>query len=459
MGKDRTITIVGAGPVGSLMAIFLARRGLKVVVYERRPDMRREEIPAGRSINLALANRGIDALSRVDLMDQVEKHLIPMRGRMIHGPDGALQLQPYGSKPHEVIYSVSRGELNKTLMTAAEASGVEIRFNQRCDAVDLTGNTLSVTDETSGRQETVAFDVVIGADGGGSAVRKAITNVTHGTVDDQPLDHSYKELTISPKADGTHRLDPNALHIWPRGGYMLIALPNTDGSFTATLFLPNSGVLGFDGLTSGEDVQSFFADQFSDAVPLIAGLADSFFANPIGRLGTIRCDRWSYLGKGLLMGDAAHAIVPFHGQGMNAGFEDCVALDRCLEQCGDDWERVFPDFQIARKTSADAIADMALENYVEMRDSVRDPKFQLRKELAWKLEALYPDRFIPRYSMVMFHLLPYADAYTRGRVQEKILVELTVNAETIDDVDFDRAQALVESNAQLLPALHSEETP
>lgn len=459
MSSERHVVVVGAGPVGSLMAIMLARRGMSVTVYERRPDMRRVDISAGRSINLALANRGIDALSHVGLMNHVEKHLIPMQGRMIHDRDGSLQLQPYGNKPHEVIYSVSRGELNKTLMTAAEDAGVHLEFNQRCDAVDLGGKVLAITDESSGQSRKSPYDVVIGADGGGSVVRAAITRINQSPIEEQPLDHSYKELTIPAGPDGKHLMDPNALHIWPRGGHMLIALPNTDGSFTATLFLPNGGDNGFDSLNERSDVRTFFSEQFPDAIPLIQNLEDSFFENPTGRLGTIRCDAWYHAGSGLLMGDAAHAIVPFHGQGMNAGFEDCVALDGCIERHRGDWEAAFESFQTVRKPNADAIADMALENYVEMRDSVRDPKFQLRKEVGWKLEELYPDHFIPRYSMVMFHLLPYADAFAKGLVQAAILEELTSTANSIGEVDFDHAKTLVEDRILSIPALDHEEIP
>ncbi len=458
MNDTHRIAIVGAGLVGTLTAVFLARRGLDVTLYERRPDMRRVEIPAGRSINLALANRGMDALSRVGLMDTVEPHLIPMRGRMIHDPDGSLQLQPYGNKPGEVIYSVSRAALNMVLMDAAEAAGVSIRFSQRCDHVDFSGNNITLCDEDSGGRQKVGRDVVIGADGGGSVVRSAISEATGGAVSDEPLDHSYKELTIKPGPDGRHRMESNALHIWPRGGFMLIALPNTDGSFTATLFLPNEGDNSFQTLDTRDAVESFFHGNFPDAVPLIHGLADSFFANPTGRLGTIRCHKWHKDGSGLIIGDAAHAIVPFHGQGMNAGFEDCVVLDRHLENHGSDWASVFAALETERKPSADAIADMALENYIEMRDSVRDPKFQLRKELAWKLEALFPENFIPRYSMVMFHLLPYAEAYARGQVQAKILEELTAHADSLDGIDLVNAKQLVEARMHSLPALHSEET-
>jgi kynurenine 3-monooxygenase len=453
------IAIVGAGPVGSLAGIFLARRGFAVQIYESRPDMRRVDISAGRSINLALANRGIDALKRVGLMEEVGQHLITMRGRMIHGRDGELQLQPYGNKPGEVIYSVSRGALNRTLMDAAEASGVTIVFNRRCEAVDLSAKILSVSDDASGQCTDMSYDILIGADGGGSVVRTAIAGREGDGVDEQPLDHSYKELTIRPDKAGNHRMDPNALHIWPRGGYMLIALPNTDGSFTATLFLPNEGENSFGSLTDRDSVERLFAEQFADAVPLIDRLADSFFDNPTGRLGTIRCRDWYHGNSALLMGDAAHAVVPFHGQGMNAGFEDCVALDRCIDRHGDDWRNVFASFAVERKPNADAIADMALENYVEMRDSVRDPGFQLKKEIAWKLEAMYPGRFVPRYSMVMFHLLPYAEAYARGRIQEDILEELAESAGSVDRIDFDRAKELVEEKILCLPAIDRVEDP
>lgn len=441
------------------MSLFLARRGFSVALYETRPDMRRVDISAGRSINLALANRGIDALSRVGVMRDIESHLIPMRGRMIHDHDGGLQLQPYGNKPGEVIYSVSRGALNKALMDAAEAAGVAIRFNQRCDHVDLAGKKLTFSREDSGEQQVISYHKVIGADGGGSVVRGAIAAASGGAVSDEPLDHGYKELTVPAGPGGDHRMETNALHIWPRGGYMLIALPNTDGSFTATLFLPHEGGNSFESLRTPDAVEAFFDRQFPDAVPLIDNLAHSFFANPTGRLGTVRCQGWHDGGNGLLIGDAAHAVVPFHGQGMNAGFEDCVALDRQLETHGDNWAAAFSAFEAERKPSADAIADMALENYIEMRDSVRDPKFQLRKELAWKLETLYPDQFIPRYSMVMFHLLPYADAYARGRIQAAILEDLTKTADTLDQVDLDHARKLVEDRILTLPIPGREEAP
>ena len=438
MADNRTaITIIGAGPVGALMSIFLARRGFGVTIFERRPDMRRVAIPAGRSINLALANRGIDALERVGLIDEVRPHLIPMRGRMIHHEDGGTELQPYGNKPEEVIHSVSRGTLNRILMDGAEAAGVEIHFRCRCERLEFDRRVVVLADGER------PFEVLIGADGGGSVVRGAIAASAGGQVDEVTLGHGYKELAIAPRPGGGFAMEENALHIWPRGGFMLIALPNTDASFTATLFLPNEGEDSFAALQTADRVAAFFEARFADAVPLLADLRQSFFANPTGTLGTIRCLPWRRGGEAVVIGDAAHAIVPFHGQGLNAGFEDCVALDRCIERHGGDWDRAFAAFEDDRKPNADAIADMALENYVEMRDSVRDAKFMLRKQLAWKLEALYPDAFIPRYSMVMFHLLPYAEARRRGRLQAGILDALTASATTLDEVDFDRAARLM----------------
>ena len=449
MSANRSIAIIGAGPVGALMGIFLARRGFDVTIFERRPDMRRVDLPAGRSINLALANRGINALDRLGLMTDVNDLLIPMRGRMIHGLDGAQQLQPYGNKPQEVIYSVSRAALNMILLKAAEAEGVIINFNQRCDHIDFENKKLAVFDAGGQQEQSIGIERVIGADGGGSIVRTAIAAQRKGAVDEQRLGHGYMELTMPPGPEGAFKLEKNALHIWPRGGFMLIALPNIDGSFTATLFLPHEGPQSFAALRTEAQVAAFFDTHFADAVPLIENLTGGFFDNPIGTLGTIRCDCWHHGGDALIMGDAAHAIVPFHGQGMNAGFEDCVALDQCLDELGDAWHGVFAAFEKVQKPNANAIADMALENYVEMRDSVLDARFRLKREIAWKLEALYPDHFIPRYSMVMFHLLPYSEAYARGKIQAQILDELARTAQTADDIDMDLAKQLIEK--RILP--------
>jgi kynurenine 3-monooxygenase len=431
------------------MSLFLSRRGFDVTIFEHRADMRTVDLPAGRSINLALANRGINALDQLGLMGQVNDLLIPMRGRMIHGLDGSTQLQPYGNKPKEVIYSVSRAALNMILLNAAEENGITIKFNQRCEGIDFEYKSLSYDDMLAQREHTIAFDHIIGADGGGSVVRAAIAAAQDGAVDEQLLGHGYKELTIPPGPGGEPLLEKNALHIWPRGGFMLIALPNIDSSFTATLFLPNDGPQSFASLRTDSQVTEFFETNFPDAVPLIKNLTGGFFDNPTGQLGTIRSERWCHGGDALIMGDAAHAIVPFHGQGMNAGFEDCVALDRCLGEHADDWHEAFAAFEQCQKPNADAIADMALENYVEMRDSVLDSKYQLKKEIAWKLEELYPEHFIPRYSMVMFHLLPYAQVYARGKIQAGILDELAQTAGSADEIDLSLAKQLIEK--RILP--------
>ncbi|HEY7114610.1 MAG TPA: NAD(P)/FAD-dependent oxidoreductase [Thermoanaerobaculia bacterium] len=430
------ITLVGAGLAGSLLSIFLARRGYRVTILERRLDPRKAAASAGRSINLALANRGIAALEEVGVMASVRSALIPMAGRMLHDEQGRLKLVPYGNKPNEVISSVSRAGLNTLLVDAAEATGrVSIRFEETVSGVDFANRRV--------RPQAAPYEVLIGTDGSASAVRAAILERTAGRLDEEPLGHGYKELTIPAGAGGAFRMEKNALHIWPRGEYMLIALPNTDGSFTATLFLPNRGEESFEVLTTPAAVHALFERRFADAIPLMPGLLEDFFGNPTGHLETIRCAPWSFEDQALVLGDAAHAIVPFHGQGMNAAFEDCGAFNRCLEDADRPWSEVFAEFERLRRPNTDAIADMALENYVEMRSTVREPNFQLKKDLSFRLEERHPGRFIPRYSMVMFHTIPYAEARRRGAIQEKILDELTSRAASADDVDFSRADRLI----------------
>ncbi len=369
-------------------------------------------------------------------MERVRAELIPMAGRMLHDEEGRLRLVPYGNKPHEVIYSVSRAGLNALLLDAAEATGrVSIRFGETVEGVDFARRRVL--------PRAIPYDVLIGTDGSASAVRAAILERTAGTLDEAPLGHGYKELSIPPADGGGFRMDRNALHIWPRGEYMLIALPNTDGSFTVTLFLPNHGAESFDALTTPAAVLALFERRFADAIPQMPRLTGDFFENPTGHLETIRCAPWSFEDHALVLGDAAHAIVPFHGQGMNAAFEDCGAFDRCLENPDRPWSEVFADFERRRRPNTDAIADMALENYVEMRSTVREPKFQLKKDLAFRLEERHPDRFIPRYSMVMFHTIPYAEAKRRGAIQEEILDELTSRVASVDQVDFLRADGLI----------------
>ena len=444
------VTILGAGLSGALMSIFLARNARKVVLYERRPDLRKVDMDAGRSINLALAARGIEALKEAGVFEEVEPLLIPMRGRILHALDGQQSFVPYGQRPHEVIFSVSRPGLNGVLLDHAQrVYGISAKFLHAARAIDFDRDELTMLNEVTGDPQRLRMAPLIAADGAGSIVRRAMTGQLGVRVTEDMLEHGYKELTLPASTTGTHQVEKHALHIWPRGGFMLIALPNLDGSFTVTLFLPLRGSDSFATLDGRDAVDDFFRRHFPDVVPLMPSVAREFLENPIGRMGTVYCDHWAARDKAVLLGDAAHAMVPFHGQGMNCCFEDCAELHRMLEATGD-WSRAFRAFEHERKPNTDAIAAMALENYVEMRDTVRDPKFLLRKELSFELERRYPDRFIPRYSMVMFHHeIPYSVAYDRGRIQAGILERLTGRIATLTEVDMQRAD--VEVRAELPP--------
>jgi len=421
------LSVIGAGPAGSLLAIYLARQGHEVVVYEGRPDLRRVDIDAGRSINLALATRGIVPLIDVGVIDQVDAITIPMRGRMVHAADEPLpELQPYGSQPHEVIHSVSRTDLNAILLDAAEATGrVRFEFETRLHSVELEDSLLVFED---GRRE--AFDVVFGADGAGSKVRAALEASGRGVFDVEPLDHSYKELTLPPAVDGGFLIDPNALHIWPRGQFMLIALANPEGDFTVTLFAPTTT---FEALRDPAAVDAFFAEHFSSFATMVPDLADQFFTNPTGALATLRGTGWSHEGRAVVVGDAAHAIVPFHGQGMNAAMESVRALDRHLRASPDDLAAAFAAYEVERKPDADAIAAMALDNYVEMRAGVVDPDYLAQRTLALELEQRHPTRLSPRYNMVMFSTMPYAEAQARAQRQAELIK--TALADETTDID------------------------
>jgi len=448
---ERSVTICGAGLAGSLLAILLAQRGFKVRLYERLGDLRREVIPAGRSINLALAARGIRALELAGVMNDVQPLMIEMPGRMLHDLAGERTFLPYGKDASEVIYSVSRPGLNRVLLEAAERAGVELFFHHPVVSADLDRRELTIRDEIGAQQLKLPLQHVIAADGAGSVLRHAL--VAHQSVrhTEDLLEHGYKELTLPAGTDGKHQIETHALHIWPRGGFMLIALPNTDGSFTATLFLPHAGPESFESLEDATSVRAFFAKHFADAAALMPNIADEFAMRPTGIMGTVRCERWSFEDALLLIGDAAHAITPFHGQGMNCALEDCAQLAALLATNAD-LARAFEQFAELRRPNTNAIADMAVENYLEMRDTVRDPKFQLQKMLSLELERRFPNRFIPRYSMVMFHArIPYAVAYARGRIQSQILAELTATAASMDDIDWSRAATLV--NDRLEPIL------
>ena len=438
------IVVVGAGPAGALMAIYLARQGCDVTVYEARPDLRRVEIPAGRSINLALATRGIVPLVEVGVIEQVDEITIAMRGRMIHAEDSTEPvLQPYGTRSHEVIHSVSRRDLNAILLDAAEATGrVNIEFENSIRSIDLDAGTLAVdTPDNSGC--AVPFGTVFAADGAGSNLRRAVVAANQGTAGVNWLDHGYKELQIPPADGGGFRLDPHALHIWPRGEFMLIALANPEGDFTATLFAPNEGDGSFDSLSDPEAVSLFFKQEFPDLVPMVPDLVEQFFENSAGRLATMRCSGWSVNDEAVLVGDAAHAIVPFHGQGMNLAMESARALDRHLREQPNDVAAAFAAYESERKPNADAIADMALDNYVEMRSGVVDSGYLIRRELALELQRRHPDRLSPRYNMVMFSTMPYAEAAARAARQAAILDELTAGRASLTDVDMHTAAELV----------------
>ena len=438
--------ILGGGPAGLLMAILLAQRDQRLRVYERRSDPREVAAEAGRSINLALASRGLRPLEQAGLMPRLGPLLVPMRGRMLHDTRGGTQFVAYGQDPRESIFSISRAELTRCLVeAAAELPGITLQFNQRCIGLDAAGEPV-LRDEISGREYAPAAARWIGADGAGSALRHGLRDAGQLEFREEALGHDYKELLLHARG-GQPQLAREALHIWPRGGYMLIALPNADHSFTLTLFLPPGGETGFASLTDDAAVRRFFEREFPDAAALLPDLEAQFRAHPQGRLATVYCEPWHCGERMLLIGDAAHAIVPFHGQGMNCAFEDCRELDALLadDPEGDAFER----FSRLRKPDADAIATMALENYDEMRDSVREPRFQLQKSLSLELERRHPGRFIPRYSMVMFHdEIRYSTAYARGLLQQRILDALTTagaaGAPTSPEhIDWARADALV----------------
>ena len=452
MKKDN-VTILGGGLCGSLLSIILAERGMKVTLLERRADPRADDGEAGRSINLVMSARGIRALKYAGVFEKVEPLLMPMQGRLIHDVDGKTENHPYGQDDSEVIYSVSRAELNRKLIDCADSShNVTIRFQHESVSYYPEEATLRVRDHAKGSDYDLKARPLIAADGAGSRVRRAFNNTDTLSGTEDLLGHSYKELAIPSGPNGEFQLSPDALHIWPRGGYMLIALPNPGGDFTLTLFFPAEGDPSFASLNSDQKVTDFFNEQFADAVPLIDDLIGSWNRNPVGILGTVRCKHWHEAGNLLLIGDAAHAVVPFHGQGMNLAFEDCIILDQVLDNPNADWEKVFKVYETEQIANANAIADMALENYIEMRDTVRDPKYLLRRELSFALERRLPKRFIPRYSMIMFHdEIPYSVAQERGLAQQKLLERLTEGVDSIDEIDIDEAVKVVESR---LPPVH-----
>ena len=419
--QSKQISVVGAGLVGCLASIYLAKRGYKVSVFERRPDVRQESVDMGRSINLALSNRGLRALEEIGAAEKVRQIAIPMHGRMIHAIDKTMTFQPYG-KDGQFINSISRRNLNILLLEIAEQYGVKFNFGHRALHADFDSTSLKF--ESANGAMHKSFDGIVGADGAFSALRHDMQFTDRYDFCQDYIDHGYKEFQIPAGKGGQFLLETNALHIWPRESFMLIALPNPNGTFTCTLFFPFEGELSFKSLSSNENILDFFATYFPDALPLMPDLLEDFKINPTSSLVTIKCYPWVRK-KTLLIGDAAHAIVPFYGQGMNAGFEDCRILNAMLDYCDDNWEKAISNFQQERKKDTDAIAELALDNFIEMRDLVADKEFLLRKKIESKLHSLYPERWIPLYSMVTFHTdVRYSEAQRIGARQKAIMDEV-----------------------------------
>lgn len=422
--KDK-ISIVGAGLVGSLVAVILKQKGFDVQVFEKRKDPRKSEVAEGRSINLALSRRGILPLKMADVYDTIEPFLIPMKGRMMHNEAGELTFQPYG-KEGQFINSVSRSQLNELLIENAEKIGVDVHFDHKCTNVDFERNTL-----TFHNGKAIQSDLIIGTDGAFSAIRKKLQFTDRFNFSQHYIEHGYKELSIEPK-DGKFLMEPNYLHIWPRGNFMLIALPNNDKTFTCTLFFPFEGSPSFAELETKDQVNDFFDTYFKDAKDLIPDLADQFFNNPTSSLVTTKCEPW-HKSRTILLGDAAHAIVPFYGQGMNSGFEDVRLFVEMSEEMNWEWEKVLPQYSSFRKKDADAISELALHNFIEMRDHVGDPDFLKRKKLEAQIQEQYPKEWIPLYSMVTFSDMPYSQALRLGKIQKKVMDEFL---DQTSDIDF-----------------------
>ena len=448
----RKFVLIGSGLAGGLMAAYLGRRGYEVELYERRGDPREGNIIGGRSINLALSTRGIYALEQLDIANEVLRHAIPMRGRMIHDKSGGLHFSPYDRDPNKFINSIGRAALNTTVIEAAQRyPNVRVHFNHRCTEIDLeqaiahlerpsVETAVLATPKPSEpglaapTQKTVKAhgDAVIGVDGAFSAVRQSMQKQISGfAYDESYLAHGYKELTIPPRADGLWQMEKNALHIWPRKSFMMIALPNPDGSFTCTLFWEFEGQRSFATTKTDDAIRRFFEDEFPDAVPLMPSLLDDFKTNPTGSLVTIRCAPWFFKDKVALVGDAAHAVVPFYGQGMNAAFEDCVVLDQCLAEFPQNRHRAFAEYFSRRKQNTDALADLAIENFIEMRDKTASRVFRAKKKLDYVLEGLLPGIYLPLYAMVTFTRLPYSMAAKRARFQDRIVFGSLVGAASL----------------------------
>ena len=456
MTHNQHILVIGAGLCGSLLALRLAQRGCKVTVYEKRPDLRKTVISAGRSINLAFSDRGNKAITLVGLQEKVKQLCIPMYGRMIHDKQGNTFQSNYSGRAHEFINSISREDLNKLLLNEAEQhKNVTIYFNTKCKSVDFEKTTAYFEEYGTTKTFNIIADTIIATDGAGSILRKSyyLGKKFLFSFSQNYLNHGYKELTILPKASGDFKIFKNALHIWPRGSFMLIALPNLDGSFTVTLFLSyNEGTYNFENLINEKQVITFFKNEFPDALAVMPNLVDDFFKNPTSPLGTIKCSPWHYKGNTLLLGDAAHAIVPFYGQGMNAAFEDVVELDKVLDTFKGSWETVFTAFEQTRKKDTDAIADLAVDNFHEMKDHVANPIFQEKRKIEMALENTYPNAYSSKYSLVTFNEhIGYREAMLKGRAQDKAILNLLADGaiSASDDIETIFTKVKHETNAIL----------
>lgn len=438
--KNQRILIVGGGLSGSLLSILMAKRGFDVELFERRPDIRKENISAGKSINLALSDRGLRALEIVGLDKYILQEVVPMYGRRIHLKDSSTSFQEYSLRPGKYINSVSRGGLNIALLNKAEEyPNVKIHFDMRCTKMDYRTNEVHFHNEKSGEHSVFVGDTVIGTDGSASAIRDSMQHggVRRFNFAQYYLEHAYKELLIPARANGEFLIEKNALHIWPRHDFMMIALPNADATFTCTLFMSYHGENGFDNLNTKEKIEKFFKTEFPDAIEVMPTLIEDFMNNPTGALPTVKCFPWNVEGKSLLIGDAAHAVVPFYGQGMNCSFEDCLVLEEYIDKYGTDWEKVYSEYSVLRKPSTDAIADLAHENYLEMRSSTANPVYAIKRKLEAELELKYPD-FNSKYSMVAFvPSIPYHIAKARGEWQDNILMEICSKITSIDEVNFE----------------------
>ncbi|WP_296380766.1 NAD(P)/FAD-dependent oxidoreductase [Winogradskyella sp.] len=454
--KQQNILIIGAGLSGSLLALRLGQRGYNVTVYEMRSDLRKTDISAGRSINLAFSDRGIKAMKLVGMEDKVKALCIPMNGRMLHDKEGNTYLSNYSGRDHEYINSISRGELNGLLLTEAEKhDNVTIHFNKKCKSVDFENTTALFKDYNTKDEFVEDADCIIATDGAGSALRKSyyLGKKFLFSFSQDYLTHGYKELSILPTESGGYKTYINALHIWPRGDFMLIALPNLDGSFTVTLFLHhNEGEYHFGNLTTPEIVTEFFQKEFPDALELMPNLVDDFFENPTAALGTVKCSPWHYKGNTLLMGDSAHAIVPFYGQGMNASFEDVVEFDKVLDEHEGNWETIFTEYEKTRKKDTDAIADLAIDNFHEMKDHVGQEIFQEKRKIEMALEREFPNEYSSKYSLVTFNEhIGYREAMLRGRAQDKAILNMLADRDisTSDDIKIILDKVKTETEAIL----------